>query len=241
MIDMHSHILPGIDDGALDMQEALELLRLAAADGVTTQVLTPHIQPSRYTNTLVSIRAAFERFAEAARAAGIALGLEFAAEVRIGPEIPQLVNTSEIPWLGALDGRKVLLLEFPHGAVPAGSINLIEWLLKRDIVPMLAHPERNRELQLSRRKLQPFLAAGCLVQITAGSVLGDFGRPAREFAEALLERGQVSLIATDCHNLAYRPPKLSAGVAAAARVVGEHAALAMVTTFPARLRQGLAT
>ena len=239
MIDMHSHILPGIDDGARDLEEALALLRLAEADGVTTQVLTPHIHPIRFGNTLASIRTACDRLTEAARAAGLAIRLEWAAEIRIGPEILPLVAADEVPWLGVWQGCKVLLLEFPYSDIPVGSLNLVEWLRRRDILPMLAHPERIFPIQRDFSKLQPFLQAGCLVQITAGSLLGNFGPAAKEVAFKILEGGQVSLIATDCHNLAYRPPKLRAGIEAAARVIGPEAAQALVTDVPRRMREGL--
>ena len=239
MIDMHSHILPGIDDGARDLDEGLALLRLAEADGVTTQVLTPHIHPVRYDNTLASIRLACERLAQAAGQAGLTIRLEFAAEIRIGSEIMALVTADQIPWLGVWEGRKVLLLEFPYTGIPVGSLNLVAWLRQRDIVPMLAHPERIFPIQDDFEKLRPFLAAGCLAQITAGSLLGDFGPAALRVALRLLEGGQVGLIASDCHNLTYRPPKLGAGVEAAARVIGEQAARELVTTVPRRMRAAL--
>jgi len=240
MIDMHSHILPGIDDGARDLDEALALLRLAEADGVTTQVLTPHIHPIRYDNTLASIRRACERLAQEVRQAGLTIQLEFAAEIRISPEIVSLVEAEQVPWLGVWQGRRLLLVEFPYNSIPVGSLNLVEWLLRRDIVPMLAHPERIFPIQRDIGKLLPFLQAGCLTQITAGSLLGDFGAAARDVALRLLENGQVSLVASDCHNLSYRPPKLRAGIDVAARVIGPQASQDMVTTVPRQMRAALA-
>lgn len=240
MIDMHSHILPGIDDGASDLSEALQLLQLAAADGVRLQVLTPHLHVGRYDNTQASLQAAFARFRQQVAAAGIAIELRLAAEVRIGAEILQLVAGDELPWLGRWEGRRVLLLEFPHSQVPVGGINLVNWLVQREVLPMIAHPERNRELLTQPAKLGPFLQAGCLTQVTAGSLTGNFGLGPRAFAEQLLRDGQVTLLATDCHNLAYRPPNLGAGRAAAAALVGESAAGRLVEEHPQRILDGMA-
>jgi len=237
MIDMHSHILPGIDDGAQSLDESLQMLRIAAAEGVTAQVLTPHIHIGRYPNTKASLTEAFSAFRGAVDNAGIGIALELAAEVRIGAELLQLAQNDGIPWLGVWEGKNVFLMEFPHHQVPVGSINLVDWLLQRDIVPMIAHPERNRELQVNPKKLVPFLEAGCLTQITSGSLVGQFGVPAHRLAVTLLTSGLVTLLATDCHNLDYRPPNLSAGFSAAAELIGDQAATDLVITNPTRLLQ----
>ena len=237
---MHSHILPGIDDGPVDLEESLQLLQRAAADGVRLQVLTPYIHIGRYENTKASLQAAFADFSATVAAAGIGIELRLAAEVRIGAEILQLVAGDDIPWLGGWDGRRVLLLEFPHSQIPVGSINLVQWLIQRQVVPMVAHPERNRELLAQPDKLEPFLQAGCLTQVTAGSLTGKFGPGSRAFAENLLQAGQVTLLATDCHNLAYRPPELGAGRDAAAALIGEAGARRLVEENPQRILEGVA-
>ncbi len=235
MIDMHSHILPGIDDGAADAEEALQMLRLAAANGVRVQVLTPHIHSGRYDNTLASLRTAFEAFRCLVREQRIPIELRLAAEVRIGAEVLQSVGAGRLPWLGEWYGRRVLLLEFPHSLVPIGSENLVAWLMQQQIVPMIAHPERNRGLQADRSKLEPFLAAGCLLQITSDSLTGGFGPVAREFAIDLLRTDKVTVLATDCHNLAFRPPALSQGYRCAIQWVGQRAADDLVWHNPLHL------
>jgi protein-tyrosine phosphatase len=126
-------------------------------------------------------------------------------------------------------------LEFPHSQIPVGSINLVQWLIQRQVVPMIAHPERNRELLARPDKLSPFLQAGCLTQVTAGSLIGKFGPGARAFGEYLLQAGCVTLLATDCHNLAYRPPELGAGRDAAAALIGETAARRLVEENPQQI------
>ncbi len=235
MIDMHSHILPGVDDGAQDYEQALQMLAIAVEDGVSIQILTPHIQPGIYNNTPSSLNEQLIPFKQAVRERGIDIELRLAAELRIGPEIMSMVQSNAVPWLGMWKGRRVFLMEFPHNQVPAGSINLIQWLLKHNALPMIAHPERNLELQGDICKLEPFLDAGCLVQVTARSLAGGFGAEAHRAAIELLQAGKITLLATDCHNLAYRPPDLSSGYKAAAEIVGEQAARILVDDNPRSL------
>ncbi|MCF6354842.1 MAG: hypothetical protein L3J26_07025 [Candidatus Polarisedimenticolaceae bacterium] len=235
MIDMHSHILPGVDDGARDYEQALQMLAMAVEDGVSTQVLTPHIQPGVYNNSLSSLNDQLIPLKQAVQEQGIDIELRLAAELRIGQEIMAMVQSDAVPWLGTWEGRRVFLMEFPHNQIPAGSIHLIQWLLKHDALPMIAHPERNQELQRDIRKLEPFLDAGCLVQVTAKSLAGGFGAEAHQIAVELLRAEKITLLATDCHNLAYRPPDLSTGYKAAAEIIGEQAARVLVDDNPRSL------
>jgi len=204
MLDIHSHILPGVDDGVRTLNEALEMLRLAAAGGVTTQVLTPHIQPGRFDNTQAFLQERFQVFKEAVDQAAIDIELRLAAEVHIGPEIMTLVTDDTLPWLGEYQGMKTFLLEFPLTHPPAGSINLVHWLIQRGVLPVIVHPERCRKWQDHPEQLEPYLAAGCPIQITASSLLGKFGAAARETAVDLIEQAPFCVIATDSHNLRYR-------------------------------------
>lgn len=235
MIDMHSHILPAVDDGAASLKESLIMLKLAIADGVRIQVLTPHLHLGRYPNTAASLQQAFVLFQQQVQTSELAIELRLAAEVRISPEIVSLVKEQGIHWLGHWQGWPVMLLEFPHHQIPHGAINLVQWLLHQGVLPMIAHPERNRELQQDKRKLVPFLQAGCLLQLTSDSLSGQFGVDAQHLSVQLLREGHVSLLATDCHNLQYRPPRLSVGYRAAAKILGEAGAKMLVETNPSRL------
>jgi len=229
MADMHSHILPGVDDGAGTLKEALALLWLAVKDGVMIQILTPHIHGQRYRNTRHSLEQQFLEFQFAAQRARIPIELHMGAEVRICHEIMQMVDDDEIPWLGEKNGQKTFLLEFPQNSLPVGTDNLIQWLRNRHTLPIIAHPERNLVFQKFPEKLQPLVDMGCPLQVTAGSLTGKFGQQARKLALRLLNEDKISILATDCHNQRYRPPNLSQGVKAAARLVGEHKAADMVT------------
>jgi protein-tyrosine phosphatase len=238
MIDLHNHLLPGIDDGAPDLEVALALARIAVADGITHMVCTPHIHPGRYENTPATIQAAQQKFVAALQVESISLQVATAAEVRFGAELMQGIGEGTIPFLGEWQGRKVLLLEFPHGEVPFGAERMIAWLLQRNIQPMLAHPERNKGIMRDPSKLKPFIEQGCLLQVTASSVAGGFGLAAQAIASDLLSEGLVSILATDAHNIDYRPPILSQGMQEAARLVGEAKAEALVLQTPWQISQG---
>src|ERR1035437_533698 len=216
MIDLHCHLLPGIDDGPETLDEALCLAQFAVQHGIRRAVVTPHIHPGRYDNDLVTILPVFEAFKTALAARDIPLELGFAAEVHVDPAILTLVAEERMPFLGQVGEFRIILLEFPHGHIPVGSEKLVDWLLQHQIRPIIAHPERNKDIIRNWRKIAPFVSMGCWLQVTAGAMAGDFGPFARETAETLLEQGWVKLPATDAHNLEHRPPDMEAGRQAAA-------------------------
>lgn len=238
MIDLHNHLLPGIDDGAPDLKTALDLARMAVKAGITHVVCTPHIHPGRYDNTVASISAARKQLVDGLREEGIALQIAAAAEVRYGTELMNGIEQGTLPFLGTWHGKRVLLLELPHSEVPFGAERLTGWLLQHDVMPMIAHPERNKGVMNCARKLKPFIEQGCLLQVTAGSVAGRFGGPAQMIANALLELGLVTILASDAHNLQHRPPVLSEGMEHAARIVGAFQAERLVIDTPWQIAQG---
>jgi protein-tyrosine phosphatase len=238
MIDLHCHFLPGIDDGAQNLADGLALARAAAADGITYSVMTPHIHPGRYENTRSSIERAFSHFRLALRKARVPLHVGMAAEVRLSPTIVALLSQNEVPFLGELDGYKIILLEFPHSQITPGADKLIEWLLKRNIRPLIAHPERNQDVIRNLSKIAPFVEMGCYLQITAGALLGHFGRGPKQRAHELLEFDVFKVLASDAHNLTGRRPALREGMEAAARVIGEQAAHDLVHQNPRLILRG---
>ena len=211
MIDIHSHILPGVDDGAKTVSEALEMLRMAVEQGVTTQVLTPHIHFGRYENTKQQLTEHFLRFRDVVASENIPIKLLLGAEMRIGPELMQLVQQDQIPWMGEYQGKKTFLLEFPRIDVPHGSDNLVHWLLQKNIMPIIVHPERNKTFLQNPLKLQSFIDLGCPLQVTASSLTGKFGFEAQDMAVDLIAKDQVFAVASDCHNLKGRSPDLRKG------------------------------
>jgi len=235
MIDIHCHLLPGIDDGPEELDESLAMARLAVANGITEAIVTPHFHAGRYKNTLDSVAEATRQFRQCLHEKDIALRLRMAAEIRIGPKFMTLVETQQVPWLGSLDGYRLVLLEFPHSHIPVGSDKLVNWCLQRRIRPVIPHPERNKDVIRNLEKITPFVKLGCLLQVTAGAVAGSFGPQAQRRACQLLERGWVSFLASDAHNTDHRIPDLEPGRAAAAAIIGETESWRLVLINPRRI------
>lgn len=238
MIDLHCHYLPGIDDGAGNLQEALGLARAAVADGITHAVMTPHVHAGVFENRASGIRPAVAAFRTELARADIALQISAGGEVRIGPEIMDLLAADEIPFLGTLKGQRLMLLEMPHGQIPVGAERLTAWLIKQNVRPLIAHPERNKDVMRNLAKLDSFIDQGCLLQVTAGSLIGRFGDVAERRARELLDRDDIFVVATDAHNLENRPPLMGLARSFLASAVGEEAAEAL-TSGNARKIMGL--
>jgi len=232
MIDLHCHILPGIDDGAQNLSDSIDLVKLAIADGVSHAVCTPHIQLGRFDNNMRTISTAFELLNAQVESQQLNIKLAFAAEVRICPEIMILAKQNKLPFLGKWQNTDVLLLELPHSHVPPGTDQLIKWLHKNNITPMIAHPERNRDIMADYHKFEMLCKLDCLFQVTAASLCGQFGDIAQSIATRMLEQDKVTILATDAHNVKRRPPNLLAGRDAAAEIIGEEKAQALVYDTP---------
>lgn len=235
MIDMHCHFLPGVDDGPRDLDTALEMARIAVADGIRFAVATPHIDPGRYANDRRSIQLSFAEFRRALQQAGIPLRIAMASEVRLDLDVVAMFGREEVPFLGVVDGYEIVLLELPPTHVPVGAARFIERLVRQRIRPVLAHPERNEEIVRDQSKLEPLLAAGSFLQINGSSLTGDYGRPVRRRARQLLNLDIFKVLGSDGHDLEARKPILSPGVEAAASVIGLRAARELVYRNPAAI------
>jgi protein-tyrosine phosphatase len=221
MIDVHCHLLPGIDDGAQTLNDSIELINLAIADGITHIVATPHIHPGRFNNDTASIATAYSQVMRWVKQTKAPIKLSTAAEVRISIELLQMLEHHTIPFVGQWDGYNVMLLEMPHSHILPGSDKLIKLLLNNKIRPLIAHPERNKEIMAAPEKIKPFVDQGCLLQVTAGALVGRFGTPAQKVATQLCKENLVTLIATDAHNTKHRPPKLAEAYALLDREISQ--------------------
>ncbi|WP_348728353.1 CpsB/CapC family capsule biosynthesis tyrosine phosphatase [Rheinheimera texasensis] len=235
MIDLHSHILPNIDDGAADESETLALLRLAAADGIRQMVATPHINPGYFDNNKLTINTALASARALIHQHQIPLQLAAAAEVRLTEQLIPAIEQQQMPFLGLWQSQRVLLLELPHSHVPAGTDKLLKWLGRQQIIAMIAHPERNRDIQTNPALLQSLKNAGCLFQLTASSLLGDLGDRHQQCAEFLVRQRIYQVMATDCHNLQRRPPKLRLARQTLAQLTDDDYAEALVCGHPAQI------
>lgn len=206
MIDLHSHFLPAIDDGAGSLDESLRLLRRAHIDGIEKLVATPHMYPGVFDNSIKSIREAFDLVVSSA--SQIPVDIAVAAEVRISEHILPAIEKGDIPFLGKYSGMDVLLLEFPHSHIPPGADKLVKWLISKNVIPMIAHPERNRDIQSNPQLLVPFRRMNCLFQLTASSINGEMGERAMMCAEYMLKNRLYSIVASDMHSELRRPPQM---------------------------------
>ncbi len=209
MIDLHSHILPGIDDGARSLDIALGMANQAVECGITHVVCTPHIHKGYFDNSLSSIRLSFKQFEQEVLKANIPLTLSFAAEVRVNEQIPIWARQGELPFLGTYDNKHVLLLEMPHSHIPQGIDALVKWLSQQGIQALIAHPERNRELLSEPHKFEWLQKTGCLFQLTAGALTGRFGDKVEKFAHFLMQEKAFDVVASDSHDLTRRPNDMS--------------------------------
>jgi len=229
VIDLHCHLLPGIDDGAPDLESSLAMARTACADGIEVVACTPHAYPGLYDNRAPEIRAAVRSLQKALDEAGIPLVLTHGADIHLMPDVLQGLREGRLPTLG---GSRYLLVE-PSHHVPTPRFEDQVWnLIASGYVPIITHPERlawiGRHYEVFRRLAQ----RGAWMQITAGSLTGAFGRSARRWGERMLDDGIVHVLASDGHGVERRPVILSAGREAAAKRVGEAEAWRLVDERP---------
>lgn len=207
MIDLHCHILPGLDDGASSIEVSIEMARMAVADGITHMACTPHVFPGKYENDSAVILPAIRALQSVLDDHKIPLKLLCGADAHISLELIDRIKKREIP---TLNDTRYFLLEPPHQVLPPRLIELAEKALAAGYVPIVTHPER---LLWGERHYEIFIRLskiGCLLQLTAGSLLGEFGTLPRILSERLLNDGRVGLVATDAHGVRHRRPILSA-------------------------------
>ena len=236
LIDLHCHMLPGIDDGAADLATSLEMARMAVADGISTVVCTPHILPTVYDNTGPSIRLAVNTLQLALRQAQIPLRILPGADVHIAPDLVGGLRCGRI--LPIADTR-YLLFEPPHHVMPPRLQECVFGLMAAGYVPILTHPERLTWIDQHYDAVRQLAAAGMPMQITGGSLAGRFGRRARHWANQMLDEGIVDILATDAHDTQGRPPRLSEGREIVAERFGEEVARKMTLDLPRAILDNL--
>ena len=236
MVDTHSHILPGIDDGSKSLEESVELCRIAAADGVRSIVATPHVMEYRYPNTRESIEASFALLDEAVRTEGIPLQLIKGAEVHVAADIVERLRNGDL--LTYNDQGRYLLLEFPFQQIVTGTEEIVYRLRLAGVTPVIAHPERIGFFMDDLARLHRLVTLGALVSITGGSLLGGFGERSERAAWSMVERKLAHIVASDGHDRKHRRPELSgAAEALSARIGGEEARM-MCVQRPSALVEG---
>lgn len=229
MIDLHSHILPGVDDGSPDIDTSLAMARMAVADGIEVMAATPHFMPGMYDNRSADIRARVATFNERLEQDGIDLAVVTGADAHIRPDFLAALKAGEIL---SLHDTRYVLFEPPHNIMPQRMEDVLFNLQVAGYVPVLTHPERLKWIEQHYSVVQRLAEAGVWMQITAGSLTGRFGRRPRYWAERMLNEGRIHILASDAHNLTSRPPIMSDACDLAAAALGPEEARNLVLVRP---------
>lgn len=236
MIDIHCHILPGIDDGPSELDESIEMCRMAASDGISIIVATPHYTPGQYMADSARVFEEASRLSAALEHNGIPVKILTGADVAVSPEVPAQLKSMEHLTLNRT--KKYFLAEFPHSHVPPGWDRFLHSMQASGVTPIITHPERNMWFMQHPEALYPVVAKGVMVQITAMSVTGEFGEEAQEVSLYLLQHNLAHIMATDAHSSTYRPPILSEAVNMVVELFGQKKADCLVMTTPAAIIEG---
>lgn len=202
MIDLHCHILPGIDDGAKNLEDSLAMARVAVAEGITHILATPHYKNGRWTNEKEFIKQQVEFLQQELNSRDIPLTLFPGQEVRIVGELVEDMFENKIQFID--ESNQYLLIEFPTATIPAFTESLFFELQKSGVTPIIVHPERNHAILTNPNELLTLVEKGALAQLTAGSYVGSFGKKIQKLSKQLLEANLVHFIASDAHNTTTR-------------------------------------
>lgn len=230
MIDIHCHIIPGVDDGSPDMHTSLDMAVIAAGDGIKTIVATPHIQSESLTPSFIKDQVDIlnERFSD--------MGIP--VTVVTGGEVASFLTVSMMKKY-TINDNGYILLEFPHSHLPISAKDTVSKLIHEGLKVIIAHPERNPTVIRNPEMLIDIVeTTGAYTQITANSLTGGFGQQIKACSKHLLKKNVVTIIASDAHSSGFRKPFLSEALKEAIKTVGLDAVVKMVRTNPQAVIDG---
>ena len=232
MVDIHCHILPGIDDGADTWDTTTRMCRMAVRDGITHIVATPHCDGhyeydrAHFTDMLATLSEVAEG----------RLTFSIGCDFHLSPR--NVEAAMEDPRQFAIGDTQYLMVEFDHHSIPSNAPELLLALVSRGMVPIITHPERNDYLMKNLDMVVKFIEMGCLSQVTANALTGFWGPKSQKAAEKLLKKHAVHIVASDAHDLELRPPILSEARTRIATLAGAETADALVTHNPGAVVAG---
>lgn len=233
MIDIHCHLLPEVDDGPKSWDVAIEMCRMAASDGITHAVATPHANDRYAYNREYLSGLLTELQSRIDPALQLTLGCDFHLSFE------NLERVLEQPHTYTIGETNYLLVELSNYSVPTKLADCFCRLGDRGLIPILTHPERNPILQQTPQRVLEWADHGCLIQVTGSSLTGFWGERPESVARWLLDRSAVHILASDAHDTKRRIPNLSAARAAAEKIVGAEYADALVDGNPGAIVSGL--
>lgn len=220
LVDIHCHVLPGVDDGPADWDMSLDMLRVAERNGISTIVSTPHwIYGTSWQPDVGTIKDKIEGLNELISGEDINISVLSGMEIGITDNLIQLLEDGNILPLAQ---SKYILIEIPFISLPYGMGKMILEIVSAGYVPVLAHPERNRHFQENPHIMEDFIERGALTQITAGSLCGDWGDHAKQCSIEFAKNGYVFAVASDGHSAVSRPPDIGHGLRVLEEIVGKY-------------------
>jgi protein-tyrosine phosphatase len=205
LIDIHSHILPAIDDGAKNIEKTLQMLQIASDDGIKKIVATPHFYRGYYENKYIDICKLVEEVNIKVKEKQISVEIFPGQEVFLDTHTLDLFREGIIK---GINGTRYMLIEFPMDTMPKSALDIIYELRVLGMVPIIAHPERYRYIIEKPSLINNFIDENCLFQINSGSIQGIFGRSVQKTSEILITHGICNFIASDAHSTKTRVPKI---------------------------------
>ena len=239
MIDIHTHILPMIDDGPTLMQESLEMCRIAVNDGIKKIIATPHVQNGMDDLDANKVLEKIRMLNQLLKQEGLDLVIFPGAEVHLNDRLLDTDILRESSILTINEGKKYILLEFPFQSVPPETEQIIFKLKSMGFTPILPHLERNYRIQRNPNMVVRYVEMGAILQVTAQSIVGDFDAVPLKCVLWMLKNNLVHVIASDAHSPIARPPILSKAVKVVSEMLGEEAAKKMVFDHPRMILEGL--
>lgn len=236
LIDIHTHILPGVDDGAKDLEQAIAIAKVAAQDGIKSLVATPHVIGGAFENHREDIIKKVKNLNLCLQVQQINLRILPGAEYYLEPDLPERLKAGELLTIN--DSGRYLLLEFPATLVPAGTGNILQALVSQGITPIIAHPERNRHILNHPEIMERLAARGILAQVTSISITGANGTGSKEMALRFLQTGVAQIVASDAHSVRTRSPLLTPAFREIERLWGHKFASTVFCQNPWRVVKG---